>query len=398
MERETASKSKAALVLILGTLTALGPLSIDMYLPALPMLTRDLGAGAAQIQATLSACILGLALGQLLIGPWSDVVGRRPPLFIGLGIYIVASLACSVAPTANWLVVARLAQGIGGSAALVIATATVRDRYQGADAARFFSLLMLVMGLAPILAPLLGAQMLLVWSWHAIFLVLAAAAALNFIATSLFLTETLPAERRHPGGVSAAMQAFGMVLRDRSFCGYALASGLSFAAMFAYIAGSPFVLQDIYGLSPQAFGLLFGINAVGLVAASQVNGRLVHRATPRRMMLIGLAAAALGGTALLVLVALDGPIAAVFAALFVVVASQGLVAPNATALALAGHGQTAGSASALLGASRFLFGAVVAPLVGLLGAGTAWPMAVVMAVCSGAGLAIALTTRVSRLG
>lgn len=377
-------------VLVLGALTALGPLSIDMYLPAFPALTADFGATPSEIQMTLSACILGLALGQLLIGPWSDAVGRRRPIFVGLAAYALVSVLCVVAPSASALVVLRFIQGVAGSTALVIATAMGRDLYQGAAAARFFSLLMLVMGAAPILAPVLGAQVLSFASWHGIFLALAAVAVILIFVTGKLLPETLPPERRHAGGVAAALKAFAAILRDRLFLMYAVAGGLAFAAMFAYIAGSPFVLQSIYGLSPQQFGITFGVNALGLIGASQINGKLVHRVTPRRMMLAGMGIMAAGGIFLLASVLAGGGLPFVLAGLFLVVAAQGLVAPNTAALALANHGRTAGSAAALLGTLRFTFGAVAAPLVGMAGENTALPMALMIALCGIGALALSL--------
>lgn len=241
------------------------------------------------------------------------------------------------------------------------------------------------------LAPMLGAQILSWASWHAIFLVLAGAALVIALSTGLFLRETLPERRRHAGGVLPALQSFGTILHDRSFLSYALAGGLSFAAMFAYISGSPFVLQTIHGLSPQTFGMIFGVNAFGLIAVSQLSGRLVHRVSPRRVMLAGLSLASLGGVALLVIVFFGLPLPALLIALFLVTASQGLVAPNAAALALAHHQRMAGSAAAMLGASRFVLGAAAAPLVGLAGEGSALPMVLVIAVCSCAGLILCLT-------
>jgi DHA1 family bicyclomycin/chloramphenicol resistance-like MFS transporter len=380
-------------ILVLGSLTALGPLSIDMYLAALPALAADFRASPSEIQMTLSACILGLALGQLLIGPWSDSVGRRRPVFAGLIAYALVSVLCVVAPSASALVALRFIQGVAGSAALVTATAMGRDLYHGAAAARFFSMLMLVMGAAPILAPVLGAQILLVVSWHGIFLALAAVAVILIGITGKLLPETLPPDRRHSGGVAVALKAFVEVLRDRTFLAYAVAGGLAFAAMFAYIAGSPFVLQSIYGMSPQAFGITFGINALGLIGASQVNGKLVHRFGPRRMMMAGMAMMAGGGTFLLAAVLFGAPLPFVLAGLFVVVATQGLVAPNTAALALAKHGRSAGSAAALLGTLRFTFGALSAPLVGLAGEHTALPMALIMALCGTGALAVAQRIR-----
>ncbi len=383
-------KPQLRFVLCLGAITALGPLSIDMYLPAFPHIAADFATTPSAIQASLSACILGLALGQLVVGPISDAVGRRRPLFVGLAVYALMSVLCALAPTAPLLVAARFAQGLAGSAALVIATAVARDLYHGAAAARFFSTLMLVMGLAPILAPVLGAQMLRLVSWHGIFLVLAAAGLALIAVMVRVLPETLPPENRRPGGLGNTLTAFAGVLRDRVFLGNAAVAGLAFAAMFAYIAGSPFVLQKIYGVSAQDFALVFGANALGLIALSQVNGKLVHRVGPRRLTVAGLVALAVGAVVLQAAVLLDFGLWGVLAGLFVVVASQGLVAPNVSAMALGNHGRNAGSASALLGTVRFLVGAIAAPLVGLAGEGTALPMAGIIGLCAMAALALFL--------
>jgi len=385
-----ADKPQLRFVLCLGAITALGPLSIDMYLPALPRVAEDVAASPSLVQASLSACILGLALGQLLWGPVSDAVGRRPPLFVGLAAYAVMSILCALAPTAEALVAARLAQGLAGSAALVIAMAVARDLYHGAAAAKFFSMLMLVMGLAPILAPVLGAQVLRVVSWHGIFVVLGVASMALGAASAALLPETLPPERRHAGGWRSALDAFGRVLGDGHFLANAAVAGLSFAAMFAYIAGSPFVLQRIYGLSAQDFAIVFGANAFGLIGLSQVNGRLVHRLGPARLMRIGLLSLGAGAVFLAAVVVLGLGLYPVLAGLFVVVASQGLIAPNSSAMALLNHGRSAGSASALLGALRFVVGALAAPLVGILGEGTALPMAAVILVCALGALAVGL--------
>lgn len=386
-------KPQLRFVLCLGAITALGPLSIDMYLPSFPHIAADFHTTPSAIQASLSACILGLALGQLVVGPISDAVGRRRPLFIGLAAYALMSVLCALAPTAPLLVAARFAQGLAGSAALVIATAVARDLYHGAAAARFFSTLMLVMGLAPILAPVLGAQMLRLVSWHGIFLVLAAAGVALIAVMIRMLPETLPPENRRPGGLGNALLGFAGVLRDRVFLGNAAVAGLAFGAMFAYIAGSPFVLQKIYGMSAQDFALVFGANALGLIALSQVNGRLVHRMGPRRLSVIGLSLQVVGAAVLQAALLLGLGLWGVLAGLFLVVASQGLVAPNASAMALVNHGRSAGSASALLGTIRFLVGAAAAPLVGLAGEGTALPMAGIIGLCSMAALALFVSLR-----
>ncbi len=376
-------------VFILGALTAFGPLSIDMYLPALPSLSRDFGTGASPVQLTLSACLLGLALGQAIAGPISDSLGRRRPLLAGLTAYALASLLCVIAPSVYALAGLRLVQGIAGAAGIVIARAIVRDLHSGVAAARFFSLLMLVNGLAPILAPLSGGLLLRFTSWRGVFIVLAVIGMLLLLAAATGLGETLPAERRQHGGVRVTIKTFRQLLSDRFYVGYALSCGLAFAAMFAYISGSPFVLQDIYGLSPQLFSVTFAVNACGLVVAGQVNGRLVGRVSPLRLLTAGLVATATGGAALLAVVTTGGTgLVGVLPSLFVVVASLGFVLPNATALALTNYPRTAGSASALLGVLQFAIGAAAAPLVGILGAKTALPMAVVMATLSVSALAV----------
>lgn len=367
------------LVVILGALSAFGPLSIDMYLPSLPSLSRDLDASVSAAQLTLSACVLGLALGQVIAGPLSDTLGRRRPLLVGLVVYVLASLLCVVAPSISLLIVLRLVQGAAGAAGIVIARAIVRDLYSGIAVARFFSILMLVSGIAPIAAPIVGGFLLQVTSWRGVFLTLALVVSVMLLAVLLGLQETLPQQRRQSGELRATLSGFRRLLTDRLFVGYALSCGCSFAAMFAYIAGSPFVLQDLYGLSPQQFSLIFGTNALGIAIVGQVNGRLVGRVAPERLLAGALTAVAVGGTALLVIVIGQIGLIGMLPALFVVVASQGMVFPNATALALAEYPSMAGSASALLGVLQFAIGAAAAPLVGIAGTTTALPMAVVIA-------------------
>jgi MFS transporter, DHA1 family, multidrug resistance protein len=395
-ERAAGRLGRVRLVIILGALSAFGPLSIDMYLPALPALGRDFGAGASQTQLTLSACLLGLAAGQMFAGPISDALGRRRPLLVGVGAYALASLLCMVAPSVEALVALRFVQGLAGAAGIVISRAVVRDLYAGVAVARFFSLLMLVNGLAPILAPLIGGQLLRLTSWRGVFATLAVIGTLLFLAAALGLRETLPRRSRQSGGVRATLATFRALLADRFFVGYALSCGLAFAAMFAYIAGSPFVLQEIYGVSPQIFGVLFGVNALGIMAAGQVNGRLVGRVSPRRLLIVGLVASALGGIGLLAAVAWGVGLVGVLPALFLVVASVGFTSPNATTLALSGHPRTAGSASALLGVLQYAIGAAAAPLVGIGGARTALPMGLVIAALSVSALGTFLALGRSR--
>jgi len=392
------SPSRLRLALILGSLTAFAPMSLDLYVPAFPELTRYFGVSQTTVQLTLTACLTGLALGQLLAGPCSDAIGRRRPLLIGLTLYVAASLGCAVAPSAAALTGMRLVQGLAGAAGLVIARAVVRDLYSGVALARLFSLLMLVHGLAPILAPLIGSQLIRVVPWQGLFAVLAGYGVLLLVGAGFGLPETLPPPARRRGGLRVTGRVLRQLLTDRRFIGYALASGLVFAAMFSYIAGSPFVLQQIYGLSPQLYGVAFGVNAMGIAALGQLNRLLLRRLPPRRLLTAGLVLAALGGVGLITAVLAGLGLPAILPALFAVVASVGLVLPNATTLALSGHPEQAGSASALLGVLQYLLGAVAAPLVGAFGAGTAVPMATLICGLTLGGLAMLALLRPTAAG
>lgn len=381
------SRARRVLVLlILGGLVALGPLSTDAYVPGLPQLADELLSSASAAQLTVTTCLIGLAAGQLLAGPLSDAFGRRRPLIVGVAVYTVAGLLCALAPTIGTLIAARALQGVGGAFALVIAYATVRDLFSGTAAARYFSLLLLVTGLAPVLAPLAGAAVLTVAGWRAVFVALAGLSAVVLIATIVALPESLPQDRRQSGGLRVAAGTSLRLLRDRPLLSYALTNALVFAAMFAYIAGSPFVLQHSYGLSPQQYSAVFAVNAIGLVAAAQASGRLVGRVGPRRLVTIGAIGSGVGGLALLGFVLIAAGLWPILGALFIVVSSVGLVLPNAAALALEQHGSTAGSASALLGFAQYLLGGIAAPLVGVSGVNSAVPMAVVIAVLGSAAI------------
>jgi DHA1 family bicyclomycin/chloramphenicol resistance-like MFS transporter len=367
--------------LVLGGLTATPPLAMDMYLPALPEVTRSLHAPAATVQLTLTTCLAGMALGQLVVGPMSDRWGRRRPLLAGLAVYIVATALCALAPTVESLVAFRLAQGLAGAAGIVIARAVVRDLHDGVEMARFFSTLMLISGVAPIVAPLIGGQILQVTDWRGVFVVLTVVGALLAAVVWAKLPETLPAAERHTGGVGEALRSMRGLLADLPFTGYLLTGGFAFAALFAYIAASPFVIQEIHGASPQTFSLLFGLNSVGLVAAGQINGKvLIGRVRLDRVLAVGLTIVVLAATALLLMslgVFGEVGLAPVAAALFVLMSAMGLTLPNAQSLALLRTRHAAGSASALLGTSSYLIGAIASPLVGIAGEDTAVPMAVV---------------------
>uniref|UniRef100_UPI0031D09542 multidrug effflux MFS transporter n=1 Tax=Streptomyces hawaiiensis TaxID=67305 RepID=UPI0031D09542 len=366
---------------LLGSLTAVPPLAMDMYLPSLPEVTRSLNAPAATVQLTLTACLAGMALGQLVVGPMSDRWGRRRPLLAGLGVFVVATVLCALAPTVETLVAFRLAQGLAGAAAIVIARAVVRDLYDGMAMARFFSTLMLISGVAPIVAPLIGGQVLRVTDWRGVFVVLTVIGVLIGILVWTRLPETLEPAERHGGGVGEALRAMRGLLADRAFAGYMLTGGFAFAALFAYISASPFVIQEIYGASPQTFSLLFGVNSVGLVLVGQINGKiLVGRVSLDRVLGIGLTIVTAAATALLLMslgVFGEVGLVPVAAALFVLMSAMGITLPNTQALALMRTKHAAGSASALLGTSSFLIGAIASPLVGVAGEDTALPMAVV---------------------
>jgi DHA1 family bicyclomycin/chloramphenicol resistance-like MFS transporter len=378
-------------VLLLGSLIALGPLSIDLYLPALPELTDDLSASPSSVQLTLTGILVGLGLGQLVIGPLTDVYGRRRPLLAGIAVSVASSLLCAVAPTIVVLDVLRVLQGFGAAAASVVAMAVVRDLFTGRAAAAVISRLVMVMGLAPVLAPSLGSAVLEVGSWRTVFVVLAGLGVLLGALAALALKETLPAERRAAPGLRATMRGYGELLRDPSLVGFMLVASLTMAAVFAYVSGASFVLQDGFGLDGRTFGLLFGIGAVGLIVSSQVNVVLLRTFTPGAILSSALTAASFAGLVLLFCaVTGTGGLLGIMVPIWVVLAMVALCGPNATALALADHGERAGSAAALLGAGQFAVGAIIAPLTGLGEAGSAVPMAATIA---GSLLAAAVLVR-----
>ncbi|OAP22443.1 Bicyclomycin resistance protein [Amycolatopsis sp. M39] len=372
-------RGKIRRLLILGGLSAFGPLSIDMYLPALPRMAGDFQASDTTVQLTLTAFVIGLAVGQIIAGPLSDSFGRRGPLLVGLGLYIAGSVAAAVSPGVELLIAARSIQALGAAAGIVIARAAVRDLYTGTAMTKFFSLLLLVNGLAPILAPVLGGQLLSFTSWRGVFVVLTAFGALLLGAVAFALPEPLPVERRHPARLGGVLRTYWHLLTDRAFLGYALTAGLNFAALFAYISGSSFALQDVYRLSPQEYSVVFGLNGVGIVLAGQLNGWLVGRFPERTLLRTGLTVSTLSGLATLAAAALRLPLPALLVPLLLMVSCIGIISPNASSLALAGHARTAGAASALLGVLQFAIGGIATPLVGLGGPGTAVPMTAVMA-------------------
>ncbi|MFJ2103710.1 multidrug effflux MFS transporter [Streptomyces microflavus] len=383
---KAARRTGFLVTMVLGGLTALPPLSMDMYLPALPAVTDSLSAPAATIQLTLTACLAGMALGQLVVGPMSDRWGRRRPLLLGMVVYVIATAICALAPSAELLIGFRLLQGLAGAAGIVIARAVVRDLYDGVEMARFFSTLMLISGVAPIIAPLIGGQVMRFTDWRGIFVVLTGVGIVLTLVVWKWLHETLEPGSRHTGGVGEALRTMRGLLADRVFTGYMVTGGLAFAVLFAYISASPFVVQEIYGASPQTFSLLFGLNSIGLIAVGQINGKLlVGRISLDKVLGFGLAVIVLAAVALLLMttgVFGEVGLVPVAAGLFVLMSAMGVAMPNTNAQALMRTKHAAGSASALLGTSSFLIGAIASPLVGIAGEDTAVPMAVVQVVCA----------------
>ncbi|GLY70885.1 putative multidrug resistance transporter, Bcr/CflA family protein [Amycolatopsis taiwanensis] len=365
-------------MLTLGALIALGPLSIDMYLPALPSIAKELLTTESTVQLTVSGTVLGLGLGQLLVGPLSDAVGRRVPLIAGTLIHVIASVLCLFAPTVELLAIARVVQGLGASAGAVLALAVVRDLYTDRAAATLLSRLILVMGVSPVLAPTLGSAVLQWTEWRGVFAVLGALGLAIALFALLWLPETLPRSRRQPLRWRATVRTYGGLLTDRSFVGLIVVAGLAMAGLFAFVAGGSFVFQVQFGLDQQQFGLMFGASAVWLIAATQLNARLMRRYEPYQVLVAASMFATASGAVLFVMAATaTGGLFGIAVPLWAVLFFAGLMLPNAPAVALNAHGETAGTAASLLGAVQFGVGAAISPMVGVLG-NNALGMSIVM--------------------
>ncbi len=371
--------ARVRLVVVLGSLTALGPLTIDTYLPALPGITEDLRTTPGAVGLTLTATLVGFAVGQLLMGPVSDVLGRRRPLMAGAAAHIAASVMCALAPNIAVLTGFRVLQGVAASGAAVVALAVVRDVAHGRTFVVLMSRLLLVMGAAPVLAPTLGSQVLRWTDWRGVFLALAVISAALLVLTALALPETLPAQRRLRGGVAGSLRGYAALLTDRVFVGLALVGGLTMAAIFGYVGGSSFVLQEQYGLDVQEYGLVFGVGSLFVIAGTQSNPRLVHRWSSAQVLGGALVLGSAGGVAMVLAAATGtGGLLGLLVPLWCVLAAVGLSFPNAPALALERHGRTAGTAAALLGAAQFGVAGLVGPVLGATGV-TAVTMSAVIA-------------------
>ena len=381
-EEQKAARSAqplALLVVILASLTAFAPLSIDMYLPSFPQIAADFNVTVAQVELSLATFFIGLSFGQMLYGTVTDRFGRKRPLYVGLTIYCAASLLCAIAPNVEALIILRLFQALGACSGIVIARATVRDLFDHRESARVFSLLMLVMGVAPILAPLLGGYVALFFGWHAIFAVVSIFSAIILAAVYRFLPET-----REPNPNVRLSRTFGIylnTLKDRNFLAFTLSGGLAQAGMFAYITGSPFVFIELFGVPAQYFGWLFGSNALGMIALSQINARIVRTVNPTRLLRIALSVTA--GFSLLLILAGSFNLGFWGTAIpiFLYVASLGMILPNATAGALSEQSENAGAASALIGSLQYGLAAIASSLVSYFNNGTALAMTAFVGIC-----------------
>jgi DHA1 family bicyclomycin/chloramphenicol resistance-like MFS transporter len=393
LPREMTRRQLTVFVLILGALTAFSSMSIDMYLPAFPQMARDLKVPLNVVQLSVSAFLYGSAFGQLFYGPLADRWGRRLPLLLGISLYVLSTIGCALVRTGEGLLFWRVVMAVGGGAGMVISRAVVRDLYDTTDAAKMFSLLMLIMGLAPILAPIVGGQLLLVTGWRGIFVFLAFFGLLSLLAAAVGLPESLPIERRHSRTPAEMLKVYGHLLKNRHYLRYAVALGCVAGVNFAYISGAPFLFIELHGVSPQMFGVFFGLNASGLIAASQLNRRLLRRFSPQRIAAVVFGVNSFSGVLLAVSGATGfGGFAVQAFFIFVCICMTGLLYPNVTALAMAPFDKAAGSASALLGTIQYGLGASAGALVGVFHNGTALPMTATMALCGVVGLGAVATS------
>ena len=371
-------KGTLVLTLILGMLAAIAPLSTDMYLPALPFMQNEFSASTSLIQLTLTTSMVGMALGQIFAGPISDMKGRKIPLLTGLAIFTLASIVCAFATSIYIFLTFRFIQGLSGAAGIVIARAIARDFYKGYALTKFFSMLMLVNGLAPILSPIIGGQILIFSSWRAIFVLLMLIGILLTGSVFFFTKESLAVEDRLPGGLKSSLHSFNVLLKNRYFLGHCLMQCSTFAAFFAYISGSPFVFQNVYGVSAQTFSGIFALNGIGLMLGGIIAGRLAGRIADTSILRYGILQACVGSAILLVCLLLHASLPIILFILFLTISMLSIIASSSFSLAMQSQGKAAGSAAALIGFFSAISGGIMAPLVGIAGSHNAIPMGVIM--------------------
>ncbi|WP_020008214.1 Bcr/CflA family efflux MFS transporter [Salinicoccus albus] len=373
--------------MLLGLLAIMGPLNIDMYLPSFPGIAQDLNTTPALVQVSLTACLLGLAFGQVVIGPISDAQGRRKPLIISTSLFVVASLLCMLAPNIYVLIAARFLQGFTASAGVVLSRAVVRDVFSGRELSKFFSLLMVINAVAPMVAPMAGGAILAIpfAGWQTIFLALGILGIIIVMIVAVSLRETLPAEKRIASSVGASLRTMGRLLTDRSFIGYAVIVGFVHGGSFAYVSGTPFIYQDIYGVSPQVFSILFGINGLAIIIGSFIIGRFGAVIHEKRLLKTAVITAVSTTFILLLMTIIEGPLAAIVILIFIYMTTMGMTITSTFTLGMAQQGNRAGSASAVLGMLPLLLGAIFSPLAGVNEA-SAVPMGVILFSTSSIGL------------
>jgi DHA1 family bicyclomycin/chloramphenicol resistance-like MFS transporter len=373
-------RQRLVYIVLLGALVALGPFTIDLYLPAFPVIEGDLAVSQAAIQLTLTATTIGFGIGQLLVGPWSDRVGRRLPLIIATVVHIGASVGVAMAPDIVWVGVFRVLQGVGAAGGAVVAMAMVRDLFGGQPLVRMLSRLALVTGLAPILAPVIGSQLLLVLDWRGVFYFLTAYGVLVVIAAMFFIVETLPPERRAEAGHSTVGQRYKAIFTDRVFLGVALIAGMSFSGLFAYLSASPFLFQDVFGLDAQQYGLLFAVNSIGIVIGTQASARLARVVGPQWILAFSTAVMFIAAMSIVLFDLAGFGLLGILVPLWFFITAVGFGFPMVQVLALANHAREAGTAASVLGALNFGLAGLISPIVGLYGIENAVPMGSVMAV------------------
>jgi MFS transporter, DHA1 family, multidrug resistance protein len=383
------SRQRLVYILVLGGLTALGPFTVDTYLPSLPSVQSDFGVTTSLVQLTLSATTIGFAFGQLLVGPWSDTVGRRVPLIAASTLHIFASVCVAISPNIEWLIAFRALQGFGAAAGAVVALATVRDLFGGYPLVRMLSRLSLVSGLAPVIAPLAGSALLLIIPWRGIFWVLAGYGVLVVVASAIFIVETLPPERRRETGHSTARERYRVLFADRQFVGVAILGGSVFCGLFAYLSSSPFLFQDHYRFSAQQYGLLFAVNSVGVILGVQSSSRIARHVGPQWIVAVATAALLASASAIVLLNSMHVGLWGVLVPLWFFIAACGFCFPCMQVLALAEHGAEAGTAASVLGAANYGIAGLISPVIGIFGVANAIPMGTTM-ICTSTVAVLAL--------